>query len=252
LYLGAIPIVQRSAHMQTFSELPILYTDDYSEITQSYLEAVYEDFASRTFDFSRLYAPFYTNMLLDAVNRLDDPAFLLLLSDERSSKECAEGKLGFWPARAFLDRLSRYDSPHQADLQTGNLIPLENQYHGRWQAMNGAEITFDSAGNLIVEHAFSSDQVGAFLPLPAVKHVTYRVSGEIRNLADTSYPPQLEVFSPQTKSRMTRLAVDGETGAADPATKVDLIFTSGKSGTYLQFRPGRRAMLNLRVEPLVD
>ena len=38
LYLKSIPIVQRSPEMQHFDDLPMLFTDDYSELTPDYLE----------------------------------------------------------------------------------------------------------------------------------------------------------------------------------------------------------------------
>lgn len=38
LYSGVIPIVKRSQHMDAFRDLPILFTEDYREITKSYLE----------------------------------------------------------------------------------------------------------------------------------------------------------------------------------------------------------------------
>ncbi|QIK78952.1 hypothetical protein G7077_08640 [Sphingomonas piscis] len=252
LYLGAIPIVQRSRHMQAFADLPVLYTDDYSEITQAYLEDVYEDYSSRTFDFSRLYAPHYVAELTAAMNELDDPAFALLLSDERSSKERADGMSGSWPARDFLGRLSRYDSPYKSDLQSGNLIPSDDQCRRNWQAVNGARVIFGEGGDIVVEHDGDSEEVGAVLTLPAAKYVTYRVVGEIQALDNTSCLPQLELLSPQTKGRITRHAVGAETGSTEQVTKVNFTFTSAKHGTSVQFRPGRCARLSLRIDPVVD
>lgn len=81
--------------MQSLADLPILFTDDYSEVNQAYLRDVYEEFSSRLFDFSRLYAPWYTKLFVDAVKDLENPAFILLLSDERDS---------LWPAQFIISR----------------------------------------------------------------------------------------------------------------------------------------------------
>jgi hypothetical protein len=251
LYLGAIPIVQRSQHMETFSDLPILYTDDYTEINKNYLKNMYENISSKTFDFSKLYAPYYTNMLVDEVNKLNNPAFVLLLSDERSSKERANNSSGFWPAQVFLNRLSRYDSPYKADLQAGSLIPTNEHDQRQWRALHGARISFSSNGAVVVEHTSDTGLVGALLQLRPVEGVTYRVHGEMRSLDDRSCVPKLEIFAPQTKQQVSKHVVDGEAATVDGATKVDFTFTSAKAGTYLQFWPGRQAMLSIRIEPVV-
>lgn len=246
LYLGAIPIVQRSKTMETFSDLPILFTDDYSEITESYLAEVYQDYLSRTFDFSRLYTPYYINLLVDAVSELEDPQFILLLSDERSMKERAAGSKSSWPAQSFLNRLSRSYSPYKDDLRVGNLIPSIEQDQRLWTSLNGAQISFGSGGSVIVEHASASELAGAKLELPTVRDVTYRVHGEMRS-DDAYHPPQVEVIAAQASGR-----VYGAVHGVGELTKVDFTFVSAKTGAYLQFRPGSRAALSIKIEPVVD
>jgi hypothetical protein len=76
LYLGAIPIVRASPAMAPFSDLPILFSEDFSEIDRPYLEAQWERFRSRRFDLDRLTRSFYRERFLASVARLSKPRFL--------------------------------------------------------------------------------------------------------------------------------------------------------------------------------
>lgn len=50
-----IPIIQRNPFIEKkYSGLPILWTDDYSEITDSYLEEKYEEFLHKNYDFRKI------------------------------------------------------------------------------------------------------------------------------------------------------------------------------------------------------
>lgn len=50
-----IPIIQRNSFIETkYYGLPILWTDDYSEITDSYLEEKYHEFLNKNYDFSKI------------------------------------------------------------------------------------------------------------------------------------------------------------------------------------------------------
>lgn len=44
---------------EKYKGCPILYTDNYSEITPEYLTAKYEEMKIQTYDFSRLFLEFY-------------------------------------------------------------------------------------------------------------------------------------------------------------------------------------------------
>ena len=61
LISGCIPIVERNPLIEEkYRGCPILYTDDYSEITPTYLDAKYEEMKTATYDFSRLFLSFYS------------------------------------------------------------------------------------------------------------------------------------------------------------------------------------------------
>jgi hypothetical protein len=50
LYLGAIPIVMTSAVTSAFGCLPILFTEDYSELSEEYLEHRWEEMSRRSYE----------------------------------------------------------------------------------------------------------------------------------------------------------------------------------------------------------
>ena len=61
LIAGCIPIVQRNPLVEEkYRGCPILFTDDYSEITEEYLRARYAEMIDATYDFSRLFLGYYS------------------------------------------------------------------------------------------------------------------------------------------------------------------------------------------------
>ena len=57
--VGTIPIVIRSPLDILYDQLPVLIIDDWSVITPEFLEERYEEFQKGTYDFSRLYSPYW-------------------------------------------------------------------------------------------------------------------------------------------------------------------------------------------------
>jgi hypothetical protein len=76
LYLGTIPIVRASPAMSSFSGLPILFTEDYTEIDEPYLEEQWERLSERRFEIERLTASFYRARFRDCISALSRPRFL--------------------------------------------------------------------------------------------------------------------------------------------------------------------------------
>lgn len=61
LLSGCIPICEFNEKIkEKYKNLPILYTKDYSEITENYLESKYNEFLEKEYDFSRLFLSHYT------------------------------------------------------------------------------------------------------------------------------------------------------------------------------------------------
>ena len=54
LYLGVIPIVEKSIQMNYFHDLPILFVDDYNIIDVEYLNKMYDSFTNNTFNLDKL------------------------------------------------------------------------------------------------------------------------------------------------------------------------------------------------------
>jgi hypothetical protein len=60
LLTGGIPIVEHNPLIEAkYKGCPILYTTNYSELTQEYLMAKYTEMLDQTFDFACLFLPFY-------------------------------------------------------------------------------------------------------------------------------------------------------------------------------------------------
>jgi hypothetical protein len=55
LMAGCIPIIEKHSWIESkYSGCPILYTEDYTEITESFLNEQYQEMIGKTWDFSRL------------------------------------------------------------------------------------------------------------------------------------------------------------------------------------------------------
>jgi len=62
LMAGCIPIIERNSLIdKKYLGCPILYTTDYSEITEDYLDEQYEKMIDQQYDFSRLFLSSYSN-----------------------------------------------------------------------------------------------------------------------------------------------------------------------------------------------
>jgi hypothetical protein len=60
LMAGAIPIIEKNTLIQEkYRDLPVLYTNDYSEITIDYLNSIYDTMINRKYNFSRLFLTYY-------------------------------------------------------------------------------------------------------------------------------------------------------------------------------------------------
>jgi hypothetical protein len=108
LYLGAVPIVMTSTCTSSFADLPILYTDDYSELSEEYLEDRWQAMSQRLYRISRLLKSFYLEHFLSTVALLKHPRFLFWRFDGPHG----EGM------RRVLQRSSR--SPSDIFLETPN------------------------------------------------------------------------------------------------------------------------------------
>jgi len=93
LYLGAIPVVVESAPMSAFRDLPILFTDDYGELSEEYLERRWREMSSRSFEIELLLKSWYSRRFLEAVATLRKPRFVCLWDDPARSPASVERAL---------------------------------------------------------------------------------------------------------------------------------------------------------------
>jgi hypothetical protein len=59
LYVGSYPIVKSSSLDALYEGLPIVIVDDWSEVTEEFLNAKYEEMEAKTFSFDKLYSDFW-------------------------------------------------------------------------------------------------------------------------------------------------------------------------------------------------
>ena len=121
LYLGTIPIVTVGPQMSAFAGLPILFTEDYSELSEEYLERRWEEMSRQSFEVERMLNSYYKNRFLDAVSQLDDPHFVcwqmdnspsdrFVLAMERSSRSSAD-VVSETPVPPFTPRALELNDP---------------------------------------------------------------------------------------------------------------------------------------------
>tara|TARA_R100000008_G_scaffold78932_1_gene60258 strand:- start:124 stop:1125 length:1002 start_codon:yes stop_codon:yes gene_type:complete len=71
LYSRTIPVIQRCKSLDRFSDLPVLYTDDYSEISEDYLNRVYEEYSSREWDLSKMFFSYWKDLIMEDYEGMD-------------------------------------------------------------------------------------------------------------------------------------------------------------------------------------
>ncbi len=84
-----IPIIERNAFIQKkYQGLPILWTTDYSEINDSYLERCYSQFIESEFDFRQLLLSQYKPEIRKQI--------LTISKTPVKEAKCLVGPKGFW------------------------------------------------------------------------------------------------------------------------------------------------------------
>lgn len=63
LYLGVIPIVKKSIHMNEFSDLPILFIDNWSDVNEKMLHNFYEQVKDTSYNLDKLKISYWKNII---------------------------------------------------------------------------------------------------------------------------------------------------------------------------------------------
>ena len=71
LYLGVIPIVQKSVTMNYFKDLPILFVDNYDIIDLNYLDKIYIEFSEKKFNLNKLNINYWRNEIINHFTPLE-------------------------------------------------------------------------------------------------------------------------------------------------------------------------------------
>jgi len=67
LYMGSIPIVKRHIGLNEFTDLPILFIDDWSDVTEEKLRATAHEFATRQWNLEKLKFSYWKKRILSQV-----------------------------------------------------------------------------------------------------------------------------------------------------------------------------------------
>ena len=166
LYLGAIPIVMASPAMSCFAGLPFLFTEDYSELSSSYLERVWADMSGRTFDIEPMLKSYYAKQFLDYVALLENPRFVCWKFDTEKflrvlklSSHSPSGVVAESPAPPFTSWPS--------------LSTVE-----AWHAPGGLRVEADAEGMRVAVE--TEKRMFIETPLQTIAGGPFRLSGRIR------------------------------------------------------------------------
>ena len=66
LYLGTIPVVKKCIAMEHFYDLPILFIDDWNDVTEEFLKVKYEEIMKRDYDLSKLHVSHWLKAIVSS------------------------------------------------------------------------------------------------------------------------------------------------------------------------------------------
>jgi hypothetical protein len=212
LHLGAVPIVMASGSMSAFADLPILFTEDYGELSEAYLEQRWEEISRRSFDIDSMLSSHYRRRFLAAVGSLDNPRFLCWKFDSpkfhdvlrRSSRSAAnvivETPMPPFVACRDLMTADGWNAPGRLRLE---------------QVVGGLRILADGDGPPVVE-----------IPLHTLAGAPFRLTGSI----------EAEGASPLTIAFEQRPDVIATLELGEPASALALDFVARSDRTVLTIR----------------
>jgi len=103
-----IPIIQHNEFMRRkYSGLPILWTDDYSEITDEYLETKYNEFLNKDFDFRRILLSSYSLEIQRQIKHTIQ--YNHTISKTKSDITTTATKHGFWNFEDYFQLLEKVE-----------------------------------------------------------------------------------------------------------------------------------------------
>jgi hypothetical protein len=180
LYLGAIPIVVASPAMSAFSNLPILFTEDYSELSEKYLERRWHEFSRRVFEPDKALRSYYRCHFLTAVGMLRNPRFLCWKVDDSLSDRFIDAmRLSSLLAGSLAAETPRPPFAHAPDLMSPEAWHMPGEMR---LTRSRSELRITVSGN---------DRTVAELPLKTIGGARFRLRGQV--VAKGSRPAPLSV-----------------------------------------------------------
>jgi hypothetical protein len=73
LYMGTIPVTKRVIAYEQFADLPILFVDDWKEVTEEFLEKKYEEMHSKKWNIDKLKMSYWKNKIYQLCNQDKEP-----------------------------------------------------------------------------------------------------------------------------------------------------------------------------------
>jgi hypothetical protein len=70
LYLRSIPIVKKCIGMEDFYDLPILFVDNWNDLTEEYLENKYDEIMSKDYNLEKLKIDYWIQFILNKYNSI--------------------------------------------------------------------------------------------------------------------------------------------------------------------------------------
>ena len=69
LYVGSFPVVKTSSLDPLYADLPIVIVQDWTDVTEEFLNQKYLEFTSKTYLYDKLYTDFWFNWINTYKNR---------------------------------------------------------------------------------------------------------------------------------------------------------------------------------------
>jgi hypothetical protein len=170
LYLGAIPIVMRSTGTSAFSGLPILFTEDYSELSERYLEACWAEMSKRRFDLRHMMKSSYFQHFLASLGELTNPRFVCWGFRGTPAERMHEVLQS--SSRSPSDVFSITPIPPFFPMGIDPLDPRN------WSVNSGLHATSD--GQAIHFSMMSDAGASAKLPLETIAGATFTITARVR------------------------------------------------------------------------
>ena len=187
LYLGAIPIVMTSPIMSAFANLPVLFTEDYSELSSEYLEQRWEEMSARSFEVDRMLKSWYSHRFLESVAKLEAPRFVCWSVNDAPSKKFLE----------VLKRSSRSPSGVLAETPRPPFAHCDLNDVDGWNTPGSLTLKRFDGGFSVV--AGGGRKAVAEIPLQTIAGARFRLTGTVRLGTDDAPPLTIDVAArPET------------------------------------------------------